>query len=285
LPIFGLGKKKEIVTEDKPATIDDAMLHTTKGVSAEEAFKRSPPMPQETPTPVQKEPMNDDEDLFADFPMFGETESPEPKKVQPQTQSPTPPLQEEPQQVAPKEQIQPPAPNLDDAPPQPQPQTRFKAAHTEQFSESLNEEVPDLMDVPQNTSVNVKIRGDVNTNEIPEAVAPEQNYEVQNVEFASPASQEIHFEEKKETLLNYIVKKGKGRMELFIELHDMRKLTDDIDKLSAIEKKSDHGFSQVNEIHEHENKLLANLRKSLEDMHRQFNLMDALIFENNEDNR
>ena len=285
MPIFGLGKKKEVATEEKPATIDDAMLHNTKGVSAEEAFKRSPPLPQETPTPVQKEPMNDDDDLFADFPMFGETESNEQKKAQPQAQPPPTTPQEEPQQPVAQEEA--PAPSLDDAPPQPQPQTRFKPAHTEQFAESLNEEVPDLMDVPQNTSVNVKIRGDVNTNEIPEADAPEQNYDVQNVEFASPASEEVPVpvEEQKETLLNYIVKKGKGRMELFIELHDMRKLTDDIDNLSAIEKKSDHGFSQVNEIHEHEKKLLANLRKSLEDMHRQFNLMDALIFENNEDNR
>jgi hypothetical protein len=273
-----MGKKKAAEVEEKPASIDDAMLHNTKGVSAEEAFKRTAQSePQGIPTPVQRAPMSDDDDLFADFPMFGgdTTRKEEPAPAQPPPQPPDQPVQEE---------SAPPMPSLDDAPPQPAPESRFRPAHTEQFAESLNDEVPDLMDVPQNTSVDVKIRGDVG--EIPEASAPEPDYNVQNVEFASPTmetEQPIVAEPEKEgTLLNYIVKKGKGRMELFIELHDMRKLTDDIDNLSAIEKKSDHGFAQVNEIHEHEKKLLANLRKSLEDMHRQFNLMDALIFENDE---
>jgi hypothetical protein len=278
LPIFNFGKKKDAPLDEKPASINDAMVDSTKGVSAEEAFKRSPnsstPM---NPQPLPKETASDDDDLFADFPLFGETqkkEEPQRREEPVQQSYQAPPVNTEPQMPSYPQS----SPTLDD------PINFNDEPQSEMFAQNLNEEVPDLMSVPQNTSVNVKIRGDFSTREIPEAQAPEQTYKVQNVEFASRQEQvqEPVIQPPKETLLNYIVKAEKGRLELFIEFHDMRKLTDDIDRLSAIEQKSDHGFSQIEVVHEHEKKLLLSLRKSLEDMHRQFNLMDALIFENSE---
>ncbi|MFT4309611.1 MAG: hypothetical protein ACMXYL_03935 [Candidatus Woesearchaeota archaeon] len=270
LPLFGLGKKKEAKElGEKPPSIEDAVVHTTKeGVSPEDALKRTPDKPQ-SPVATQPTPSTapEEEDLFADFPLFGEEEK-EVTEKKPEEQEPPKeettsfPLEDDETATI---QSEPPAP----------------PDNTEQdLTKSFDEEVPDLMDIPENTQVDVRIRGDVNTTDIPEANAPEQTYDVQNVEFAdqSTGSQDPG----EDTLLNYIVKKSKGRMELFIEMHDMRRLSEDIERLAEIEKKSDLGFIQVNEIHEHEKKLIISLRKNIEDMYRQFSLMDALIFENNE---